>query len=392
MRKGKVRVLIAAKDRELRDHLRRLVLEFGEYEVTGSAIDGQEAVQLSVMLKPDIALVNADLPIFNGLEASEMISLAVPEVRTVLLGNGQPDAQFLQEAMKAGLRAYVPYPYDAPVLLKTLESVISINKRLDTPQYQAATDPTQIPKLIVVTGGKGGIGKTTMAASISACLAKKYKGKVVLFDLYTQFGDVSTMLDLKPQRCLSDVTAVTNEIDLETLESCMVTQEDTGLKVLVSSLIPKAIDAVSAEQVESTIYALKQGYTYIVVDLPPVLHATTLYVLANCNRLFVITNMFDLPTLRNARELLDKVVGDYVSADRVSVIANRVSKYDDLRLSDAESVLGRPFAAKVPNDRRLVKSINQGVPFMVAYSKSPMADVVESITSEIIQENSVRKD
>lgn len=390
IRDGKVRVLIAAKEREVRDHLRQLVLANEGYEVAGTAIDGQEAVQLAVLLRPDIALVKAELPIFNGREAAEMIGLAAPEVCSVLLGDGQPDTKVLEDAMKSGLRAYLPAPYKASELIQTMDSLARVESRRHTQEYHIATDPSRLPKVVVVTGGKGGIGKTTISTSVAVCLAKTNPGKVVLFDLYTQFGDAATMLDLSPTTSLSEIVAATDEIDLETLESAMV-EHETGVRLLVSSLTPQPLDAISVAQAEAAIHALKRAYTYIVIDLPPILHATTLYVLANCYQLLLITNMFDMPTLRNAKNMLDKIVGTYVPEEKVAVIANRTSKYDRLNPVDVERMLGRAVAARVPNDPRLVSMVNQGLPFIKAYSKSPMAGAIESITREIIERKPVQK-
>ncbi|MCE5197652.1 MAG: AAA family ATPase [Armatimonadota bacterium] len=391
-RSSTIRVLIAARERELRDHLRLILLDNEGYEVVGTAVDGQEAVQLAVLLKPDIALLGADLPIFGGLDVGEMIGLSVPDVRCILLLNEQPDQQTLKQAMKSGVRACLCAPYDKKDVINTVSSLAGISSRRYTQEYINATDPTRIPKVIVVTGGKGGIGKTTMTASIASCLAESNPGKVAILDLYTQFGDVATMLDLQPQRTLSDIVAVSDNIDLEMLESCMLEHKSTGVKVLTSSITPQPIDAIGVAHAEATLHALKRGYTYIVIDLPAILHATTLYVLANCYRLLIITNMFDMPNVKNAKELLDKVAGTYLPDDKISIIANRVSKHDRLRQKDVETVLGRRVAASVPNDRRLVVAVNQGVPFMSAYAKSPMVEAVKRIANDIIHENPVQKD
>lgn len=387
---GKVRVLIAAKERGIRDQLRQLVTSNGKYEVAGTAIDGQEAVQLSVMLRPDIALIKDDLPIFNGYEAAEMIGLEAPDIRSVLVGDGQPDAQVLKKAMRSGLRAYLPSPVVASDLQDALDSIASIGERRSTPEFRTATDPTRMPKVIVVTGGKGGIGKSTISASLAMCLAQQHPNKVVLFDLYTQFGDISTMLNVRPTKSLSDLVQMTDEIDLEMLENHMV-EHETGFKVLVSSITAQPIDAISVANAESVIHALKRAYTHIVIDLPPILHATTLYVLSHCYQLLLLTTMFDMPTVRDSKELYEIVVGDYVPSERVSLIANRVSKHDRLSLADVERVFGRSVEAQVPNDPRLVTAMNQGVPFIKAYARSPLAAAIENIARQIIMKEPVVK-
>ena len=383
---GKVRILIAARERGLRDQLRQLVISDGGYEVVGTAVDGQEAVQLAVLLRPDIALIKSDLPIFDGFEASEMIGLAAPEVCNVLVGDGQPDSQLLKKAMRAGLRAYLPSPVTASDLLETMHSLSTIGERRTTSEYRTATDPGRLPKIIVVTGGKGGIGKSTMATSLAMCLAKHDPGKVVLFDLYTQFGDISTMLNISPVKTLSDLVQTETDIDLEMIETHMI-EHESGLRVLISSTNTQPIDAISVAGAESTLYALKRKYTYIVIDLPPILHATTLYVMSHCYHMFLVTTLFDMPTVRDAKEFYDTVVGTYVPEENISILANRMSKHDRISLADVERIFGRPVSAHVPNDSRLVSAINQGVPFVKAYARSPLVAAVDSIATDLIRQN-----
>ncbi|MBI2844116.1 MAG: AAA family ATPase [Armatimonadetes bacterium] len=387
-RNGKPRVLIAAKERGLRDQLRQLVLADGSYEIAGTAVDGQEAVQLSVLLRPEVILIKSDLPIFNGFEAAEMIGLAAPEVRSVLVGDGQPDAQILRKAMRSGLRAYLTSPVSEPELREALENLKNIGDRRFTPEYETATDPSQLPKVIVVTGGKGGIGKSTIATSLAMCLAQRFPGKVVLFDMYTQFGDIATMLNITSPKPLCELVQAMDEMDLEMLEGYMV-EHETGLKVLVSTTNAQPIDAISVSSAESTLHNLKRAYTYIVVDMPPILHATTLYMLSHCYSLVLVTNLFDMPTVRDAKELYSIVLGDYVPEEKIFLVANRISKYDRLTLSDVERLFGRPVSAQVPNDRRLVSAVNQGVPFVKAYSRSPLVTAVDKIAQDIIHQEAV---
>lgn len=379
---GKTRVLIAAKERGLRDQLRRFVVSNDKYEVAGTAVDGQEAVQLAVLMRPDITIINADLPIYSGLEASEMIGLAAPEVRNIIIGDGEADTHLLRKAMRSGARAYLASPVVESELIEAIESLARIGERKESPEFATATDPALLPKLVVVTGGKGGVGKTSIAASLSMCLAQAHPNKVALIDMYTQFGDVSTMLNIQPKKSLVDLAMASDEVDLETLESYM-SEHETGLKVLVTALNIQPIDALSVGYAESVIHALKRKYTYIVVDLPPILHATTLYVLSHCYKLVLVTTMFDLPGIRDGKELYDTVVGTYVPEEKVTLVANRVSKFDRLTPEDLERLFGRPITVQVPNDRRLVNAVNQGIPFVKVYTKSPLVAAVQKIQEEL---------
>lgn len=382
-REHKLKVLIAARDRETRERLRQSVLAGGKYQVAGTAIDGQEAVQLAVLLRPDVAIIEHDLPIINGFKVVEMVGLAAPEVRSVLLGNGQSTPDLLQKAMAAGARAYLPAHVSSTDFASAIENLTTAEQMRSTPEFLAATDSSLLPKIVVVTGAKGGIGKTTIATSLAMHLGRRYPGKVVLLDMYMQFGDVATMLDLAPQRSLADLVHSTGEIDADVLETCMV-EHETGIRVLVSSTTTQPIDSVGVNHIESIVHILKRGYTFTIIDVPPILHSTSLYLAANCGRMLIITTLYDMPTVSNCKQLYDKLISTYTPEEKIMLIANRVSRHDRLSLKDVENLLGRPVSVLVPNDPRLVNVVNQGVPFVQAYPRSPFTQAIGKIADEII--------
>lgn len=382
----KPRVLIAAKEREARERLRQSVLAGGKYQIAGTASDGQEAVQMAVLLRPDVALIEYDLPIIDGFRTAEMVGLAAPEVRSVLLGNGQPTPELLRKAMSAGVRAYLPAPVDSSDVVSVINSLSAADDMRSTPEYQAATDPNRLPKTIAITGAKGGIGKTTIATSLAMYLGLRYPGKVVLLDMYTQFGDVATMLDIKPQRSLSDLAYSAGEMDNDVLDTCMV-EHETGIKVLVCSTTTQPIDSIGTNEIESVIHLLKRNYLYTIIDIPPILHATSLYLAAHCSRVLLITTLFDMPTVSNCMHLYEKLTSSYTPEEKIMLIANRVSKHDRLSLRDVEKLFGRSISVLVPNDPRLVNVVNQGVPFVQAYPRSPLSLAVGKIADEIVSGN-----
>ena len=103
----KIRVLIADDSptalRSICDYL-----EFaGTFEIVGTASDGQNAVQLTALYKPDLALLDLSMPRVNGLEAVEQIRLASPDVRVIIFSelNG---LSLAEECLRRGAHSFVP--------------------------------------------------------------------------------------------------------------------------------------------------------------------------------------------------------------------------------------------------------------------------------------------
>lgn len=100
-----MRVVIADDHGMFRQGLKAL-LENEGFDVVGEASDGQQAVHLCRDLKPEAAVLDLSMSVFNGIEASREIGKRSPDTRCVLLTMFEEDTYVL-EALRAGIRGYV---------------------------------------------------------------------------------------------------------------------------------------------------------------------------------------------------------------------------------------------------------------------------------------------
>jgi DNA-binding NarL/FixJ family response regulator len=84
----------------------RALLERSGFEVSGEAVNGQEAVRLAGELKPDIVLLDVSMPLMNGVDAGREIQRAHRDTHVVLL-TMHAENHWMAEALRAGIRAYV---------------------------------------------------------------------------------------------------------------------------------------------------------------------------------------------------------------------------------------------------------------------------------------------
>jgi len=367
-----VRIVVADPDAKERNRLRQHLTEGQHHEVVGLARDGQEAVQLTLQNKPDLVLLASRLPVLDGYQAAEMISLASPGTVMAIMSESESVAD-LRRALRSGVRDFLPRPAPPDVLAPKIESMLTIERLRQTPEFQNTTDPSRIPMTITITGAKGGVGKTTITTNLAVALAQENPGNVALVDLYSQFGDVATMLNLSPRRTMADLTPLADELDQQLVEDHMEAHA-SGLRVLIGSVDPKPLDFFSTKFLESVLGILKRSYRFIVVDVPPILHPGTIYMVAHSQAVVLVANLFDLTTASDTKKLLDAIKGKYVPEDRLKVILNRVSKENQLHVKDIEKAFAHPIAATIPNDGKLVpSSINRGVPLMMTHGTSPVA-------------------
>src|SRR5262249_3313385 len=116
-----MRVLIADDHPLFRDGLRSL-LEARGIDVVAEARNGREAVEQAKQLKPDVALMDLNMPELGGLDATRLISAEQPEVKVVVLTASEDDAD-LFEAIKSGAQGYLFKNLDSAEFFRLLDGV-----------------------------------------------------------------------------------------------------------------------------------------------------------------------------------------------------------------------------------------------------------------------------
>lgn len=376
-----IRVLIAAGDAALRERLRN-ALATPEVEIVALARDGQEAVQMAHALRPDIAILAAEMPACDGWQATEFLAHAGLPTAVLLLSNGGEDD--LRRAMRAGAREHLTWPRDSGKVSACLRALAEEQQRRHSAAFAQAADPQRMCRIVTVSGAKGGVGKTTLATNLALALHLETREPVVLMDLYMQFGDVSMMLNLSPRRGLAELAAKgISETDLALLDDYLERHE-SGLDVLTGATTPVALDAISAPFLDHVLGLLKRRARFLVLDVPPILHPTTLHALSHANLALLVANLFDLTTARDTRLLLDAIEGRYVSREKIAVALNRVSRQNRLSVAEIVQALDHPITAQIPNDGRLVpQSVNQGQPFVLSQPRSAVAQSVRALACRI---------
>jgi DNA-binding NarL/FixJ family response regulator len=116
-----MKILIADDHTLFRDSLGSLLTSRG-FEIIGVARDGREAVELSRRLQPDLVLMDLSMPGLDGLAATRLITVEMPQVKVVILTGSDEDAQ-LFEAIKSGAQGYLLKDLTSQDLFSFLEGV-----------------------------------------------------------------------------------------------------------------------------------------------------------------------------------------------------------------------------------------------------------------------------
>lgn len=118
----KLRLLLADDHTLVRQGLRKILEERQDWEVVEEVGDGREAVRAALAQKPDVAIIDAAMPLLNGIDATQQIVRRVPETRVLMLSMHSDEA-YLTRALQAGATGYILKDSAGKELLKGVEAV-----------------------------------------------------------------------------------------------------------------------------------------------------------------------------------------------------------------------------------------------------------------------------
>ena len=117
-----IKVLIVDDIQETRENIKKLLSFEEEFKVVGSVGTGREALSVTLETRPDIVIMDINMPDMDGIQATNEITKAVPTAAVIMM-SVQTDADYMRKAMQAGARQFLGKPIDPDELYSTIRSV-----------------------------------------------------------------------------------------------------------------------------------------------------------------------------------------------------------------------------------------------------------------------------
>lgn len=358
-----ISVLIADDAPETRQSVRRLLnLSIG-LAVVGDAGNGQEAIDRVAELRPDVVLMDINMPVLDGITATEKICAANPDAVVIMMSvNGENE--YLRKAMVAGAKDYLVKPFGADELVETVYRCWKREwQRRVTQARPQAQAVKPMGKVLTVYSPKGGVGKTTVAVNTAAALTSDRRRKVCVIDLNLYAGDVAVFLSLIPRRTISDLASEQN-VDRDTFLTYLLSHP-SGIKVLPAPLRPEHAEYVVVDQVAKIVNIARELFDYVVIDTPSSFQDVVISALDLADQVLLVSTM-DMASLKNTKLALQVMRQLNYTDEKFTVIINKASYDCGIKFADVQPSLGRAADIFIPDEQGIaVAALNRGMPFVL---------------------------
>ena len=239
-------------------------------------------------------------------------------------------------------------------------------------------------EVIVITSGKGGVGKTTTTANLGAALALCGK-KVVLVDTDIGLRNLDVVMGLE-NRIVYDIVDVVEEKCK--LRQALIKDKRFEELFLLPAAQTRDKSAVNEEQMKDLTDKLREEFDYILIDCPAGIEQGFKNAIAGADRAIVVSTA-EISSIRDA----DRIIGLLESAEikNPELVINRlrpnmVKRGEMMDVEDIVDLLSIDLIGVIPDDEYIITQTNKGEP-AVSNKKAPSGKGYMEIARRILGEN-----
>lgn len=240
-------------------------------------------------------------------------------------------------------------------------------------------------RIIVVTSGKGGVGKTTVTANLGVCLSE-LGSKVLLIDADTGLRNLDLMLGLENRIVFNCFDFLDGKC---TIEQTLVRDKQTDGDLLLLSLIKNREErSISEDEIKNIISLLSDKFDYILIDSPAgVEEGFRIAIAAAQEALVVITP--ELASIRDADKVIGLLLSKSVVQKNINLIINRVrpemvQRNNMISVDDIVDILSTNIIGVIPEDKNIIISTNRGEPIVKDKGKSLISQSLKDIARRMV--------
>jgi septum site-determining protein MinD len=236
-------------------------------------------------------------------------------------------------------------------------------------------------RIIVITSGKGGVGKTTVTANLGMAIAR-LGHRVALVDADFGLRNLDLLLGLENRVVYTALEVIAGQCRLD--QALVKDKRQEGL-VLLPAAQSRSKESVNPDQMKKLLSVLAQKYEYILVDSPAGIEMGFRNAIAAATEALIVTTP-EIAAVRDA----DRVVGllEAQSIKKIHLIVNRlkpamVQADQMMSVQDVQEILAIPLIGVIPDDERVIVSSNRGEPLVLAENISLPGVAISNIARRL---------
>ena len=322
---------------------------------------------------PDVVIVDIRASVSSAMTMLEQLRGRWPSAGIFAVA-AAVDADLVIHAMRAGANEFFAWPPPADAFDEAMRRTASRRALAPSTKAQATT--------IVFFGAKGGAGTTTLAVNAAVEIARLQKRPTLIVDLKPGLGEVTLFLGVRSRYTMLDALDNLHRLDQEFMKE-LVVKHKSGLEILGGSDLFDRPGSSDSGALEEVFRVLGRQYEYIIIDAGSQMNACAVASLYTADTICLVASP-DVPSIRNAQRLLDRIGQLGASGDRVRILLNRAAEPYPIPPAQIESALGHPIYQIFLSDYKTVSTaLNSGVPLTLA-GNSELASQFDSFARRIL--------
>lgn len=447
-----IKVMVATTNESLVKALEAFLGGKHETRWSGRVRRSSECLERLDDLEPDVLLLEEGLGGGRAVELARDVKIKRPKtaVFTMVQGEEYLNAEYHRQLMNTNVSGVfeLTEPYNFQKWIQPMRDAVELLSKIPD------KEGLKLGEVIAIHSLKGGVGRTLVAANLSASLAQQglqpgqNERQVLLVDLNWPFGGLDTFLNLSPAHSILDLLSVMDSLNRQNIQNATAVHLRQNLRVLVSPLANEQVSYLRDIMEEELFYAEYDGVTdgllndiltdtqiqldtsnamrrevlehvlrkakakqaivqlvrrllssapryfdYVVVDMPPTINELTLSALRYANRLLLLCTP-DVPSIRALRAELELLPAFGIVDDRVNLILNRVRKGAEISPAEVKALFeNRRWVAELPEEAKLESFVNTSELVVESPRSIPFAVSMKQLAATIVAESHIyRKD
>jgi pilus assembly protein CpaE len=382
----KSRVLLVEVFPKVAQKINALLERIDSIELIPNNISNSEmALDTIRQIKPDIVLLELELPGLNGIQCTDIIKRDNSQIQVIILSEVS-SADTVRQAMRAGAVDFLNYN------TLTLDELISVIQRADSitqqekkrqqtiqRQTKDVSDNGKKPlksegKLITVYSPKGGAGVSTVVANLGYVFKESSpNARVLLMDMDMQYGDIAILYNQIPNRSIMDLAVRIQNIDDDLVNSVVFTDNASGLDLLAPPQKLDLANEISGGTITKIIAHLRTMYDLIIVNADSYLTESELVCMSSSDLILLIA-IQHVATIRSLRATIQLLSEHAIGKDKLAIILNRFNETSSITPRKIGEILSLTVSQVIINDAKTSeKAANLGIPFTIDNKKAEIS-------------------